>query len=208
MFSTSSVVKRHGDLILRAGAAAQLVLLFLPLAAEADAVDGAATARHLLEAGEGAGGDERDVAGRHDDVVAVGRVRQLERHHDLARLEHLEQLALHAHAGDVLGRAGAGEDGVVLPAGDLVELVEADDADRRQQRIVVGGVQQARDDRVRILPDVAGLGVGRDVDDHRRQPAGCSGTSSSTRCVLPQPVGPMSRKFDFGSTCSRLAPSR
>ena len=108
---------------------------------------------------------------RHDDVVAaIGRVRQLERHHHFAVLEHLEQLALHAHAGDVLGRAGTGEDGVVLPRRDLVELVQADDADRRQERVVVGRVQEPGDDRIRILADIAGLRIGGDVDDHRRQP--------------------------------------
>ena len=63
MFSTSSVVNDDRDLILRAGAAAQLLLLLLAaLAAEADAIDGAAPPRHLLEAGERAGGDEGDVA--------------------------------------------------------------------------------------------------------------------------------------------------
>ena len=96
-------------------------------------------------------------------------MRELQRHHHLGGLQHLEQLALHAHPRHVLGRAGAGEDGVVLAARDLVELVEADDADRGEERVLVGGVEQAGDDRVRVLPDVAGLGVGRDVDQRGRQ---------------------------------------
>src|SRR3569832_570295 len=51
----------------------------------------------------------------------------------------------------------------------IFELVQADHADRRQQRVVVSRVQQPRQDRAGILAHVAGLGVRRDVDDDRGQ---------------------------------------
>ena len=94
---------------------------------------------------------------------------QIERHHHFRCLQHLEQFALHAQAGDVLGGAGASEHGVVLPGRDLVELVQTHDADRGQQRIVVGRMQKAGENRAWILADIASFRIGGDVDDHRGQ---------------------------------------
>jgi hypothetical protein len=122
-----------------------------------------------VEAGEGAGREERDVRRRQHQMIAVGRVGDLHRHHHLRRLQHLQELALHPHPGDVLGGPRPGEDGVVLPGGDLVELVEEHHADRREQRVVVGRVQQPGEDGAGILAHVPGLRVGGDVDAHRRQ---------------------------------------
>ena len=77
----------------------------------------------------------------------------LGRHVGDRALEDLEQRLLHALARDVAG------DGRVLGlARDLVDLVDVDDAALGALHVVVRGLEQAQDDVLHVLADVAGLG--------------------------------------------------
>src|SRR5205085_1760956 len=81
----------------------------------------------LMEVAERAGADEEDVAGVDlDEVVLVPVLRDVQRHEDLAPFEQLEQGLLDALAADVAA-AGAGAHRAGA-AGDLVDLVDEDDA--------------------------------------------------------------------------------
>ncbi len=120
----------------------------------------------------------------------------LGRHVGHGPLEDLEQRLLHALAGDV-----PGDRRVLALACDLVHLVDVDDAALALLDIVAGGLQQLEDDVLDVLA--------------RRSPASVSvvastmakGTDSSrarvwASRVLPEPVGPTSRMFDFCSSTS------
>ncbi len=63
-------------------------------------------------------------------------------------------------AGDV-----AGDGGVVALAGDLVDLVDVDDAPLGALDVVVGGLDEVEEDVLHVLADVAGLGEGGGVGD-------------------------------------------
>ena len=78
-------------------------------------------------------------------------------------LQDLEQGLLDTLARDVPG------DRWVLPlAGDLVHLVDVDDASFRLFLVVAGGLIQLQDDVLDVLSHVAGLGQGRRVHDRER----------------------------------------
>lgn len=79
--------------------------------------------------------------------------------------EKFEQFALNAEAADIFGGTGAREDSVVLSAGDLVEFVEADDADLSERDGVFGGIDQAGKDRIDVLADVSRFRVVGDIDE-------------------------------------------
>ena len=86
-------------------------------------------------------------------------------------LHQLEQRLL-----DALARHVAGDRGIVRLAGDLVDLVDVDDAVLRLLDVVVGRLEQLEDDVLDILADIAGLGqrgrVGhreRHVEDARQR---------------------------------------
>ena len=65
----------------------------------------------------------------------------LRRHARDRALHDLEQSLLHAFARDV-----AGDRGIVGFAGDLIDLVDVDDAVLRALDVVVGGLQQLQND--------------------------------------------------------------
>ena len=79
-------------------------------------------------------------------------------HRGLGALDDLQQGLLHALAGHV-----AGDGGVLALAGDLVYLVDVDDAPLGPLHVVVRGLQQVEDDVLHILAHVAGLGQGGGV---------------------------------------------
>ena len=88
----------------------------------------------------------------------------------LGALEDLQQRLLHALSGDV-----ASDRRVLALAGDLVDLVDVDDAGLGALDVIVGGLDQLEQNVLDVLADVAGLrqrgGVGdceRDVQ-HLRQ---------------------------------------
>ena len=64
---------------------------------------------------------------------------------------------------DALARHVAGDRGIVGFAGNLVDLVDVDDAALGLLDIIVGGLEQLQDDVLDILADIAGLGQRRRV---------------------------------------------
>ena len=87
----------------------------------------------------------------------------LGRHGGDGAFHDLQERLLHALARDV-----PGDRGVVGLAGDLVDLVDVDDAALRPLDIVVGGLEQLQDDVLDVLADIAGLGQGRGVGHRER----------------------------------------
>ena len=174
------------------------VLLVRPadVGAEADALVADAALDDLVEAGERAAADEQDVRRVDlDELLVRVLAPALRRHDGGGALEDLEQRLLHALAGDV-----AGDRRVLGLAGDLVDLVDVDDAGLGLLDVVVGGLDQLEQDVLDVLADVAGLGERGGVGD-------ANGTLSIrarvwASSVLPQPVGPISRMFDFWSSTS------
>ncbi len=81
----------------------------------------------------------------------------------LGALEDLEQRLLHTLARDV-----AGDRGVFALAGDLVDLVDVDDARLGPLGVEVGGLDQLEEDVLDVFADVAGLGERRGVGDRER----------------------------------------
>ena len=92
---------------------------------------------------------------------------------------------------------------VLALARDLVDLVDVDDAALRLLDVVVGGLQQVDDDVLDVLADVAGLGQGGGVGDGEGHVEDAASVWASS--VLPEPVGPSSRMFDFCSSTSSSA---
>ena len=78
-------------------------------------------------------------------------------------LEDLQQRLLHAFAADV-----AGDRRVLALAGDLVDLVDVDDAGLGLLHVEVGGLDQLEEDVLDVLADVAGLGERGGVGDGER----------------------------------------
>ncbi len=92
----------------------------------------------------------------------------LRRHARGGALEDLQQRLLDALAGDV-----AGDRRVLALAGDLVDLVDVDDARLGLLDVVVGRLDQLEEDVLDVLADVAGLGEGggvRDREGHVEHP--------------------------------------
>ena len=112
-----------------------------------------------FQALERAAAHEQDVARIHLDIFLV-RVfaPALGRDVDLGALDDLEQRLLHAFARDI-----ARDGGVVGLAGDLVDLVNEDDAGLGAWDVEVGGLQQAQQDVFHVLAHVAGFGEGRGI---------------------------------------------
>src|SRR6202000_3330778 len=70
---------------------------------------------------------------------------------------------LYAFAGHV-----AGDRGVLALAGDLVDLVDVDDAGLGALDVVVGGLDQLEQNVRHVFTDIAGLGQRRGVGDRER----------------------------------------
>ncbi len=78
-------------------------------------------------------------------------------------LQDLEQRLLHAFAGDVAGDAR-----VLRLAGDLVDLVDVDDAPLALRHVELARLEQPHQDVLDVLADVARLGEGGGVGDGER----------------------------------------
>ena len=108
----------------------------------------------------------------------------------LGALDDLEEALLHALAGDVPG------DGRIRAlAGNLVDLVNVEDAVFGAAQVPIGRLDEAQQDVLDVLADVASLG--QEVAS-----AMADGTSRIfarvwARRVLPLPVGPMRRMLLF-----------
>ena len=84
----------------------------------------------------------------------------LGRHVGHGALQDLQQGLLHALAGHV-----PGDGGVLALPGDLIHLVDIDDAPLGQLDVVVGGLDQTQEDVLHVVAHVARLGEGGGVGD-------------------------------------------
>ena len=144
---------------------ADVLLVGAPdVGAEPDALVAGAALDDPLDPGEGAAADEEDVGGVDLDELLVGVLAPaLRRHRRGGALQDLEQRLLHAFARHV-----AGDRGVLGLAGDLVDLVDVDDAGLGLLDVVVGGLDQLEEDVLDVLADVAGFGERGGVGDRER----------------------------------------
>ena len=71
---------------------------------------------------------------------------------DILTLEELQETLLHPLATHIPGNGG-----VVALAGELVDLVDEDDPALRQLDVVVGRLQESREDALNVLAHVARL---------------------------------------------------
>ena len=133
-------------------------------AVEPDALVPDALLDDLLEAGERSTEDEQHV-GRVDldELLVRMLAATLRRHRRLRALEDLQQRLL-----DAFTRHVAGDRRVLALAGDLVDLVDVDDAGLGLLDVEVGGLDQLEEDVLDVLADVAGLGERRGVGDGER----------------------------------------
>ena len=147
------------DLLKDLGEVALLDLL--DVRAEAEHLLADAVLDDLLDAVKGAAADEEDVGGVDLDELLVGVLAAaLRRDGGHGPLQDLEQCLLHALARDV-----AGDGRVLALAGDLVDLVDVDDALFRALDVVVGVLDELEEDVLHVLAHVARLGQGRGVAD-------------------------------------------
>ncbi len=114
--------------------------------------------------GERAGDDEQHVGGVDLDELLVRMLAAaLRRNRRDRALEDLEQGLLHA-----LARHVARDRRVLGLAGDLVDLVDVDDAGLGALDVVVGGLDELQEDVLDIFTDVAGLGERRRIRHRER----------------------------------------
>ena len=131
---------------------------------EADLLPPRARLDDLLETVERAAADEEDIPGVDLDVLLLRMLpAALRRNRRSGSLEDLQQGLLHALAGDV-----PRDRRVLALAGDLVDLVDVDDAALALGHIEVRGLQQPNEDVLHVLAHVARLGQRRRVDDRER----------------------------------------
>src|SRR5581483_11748716 len=140
------------------------VVLAPDLGAETDPALVGALADDLVQSVEGAAADEQDIRRIDLDEFLVRMLAAaLRRNRGDRPLDQFQQSLLHALARDV-----AGDRGVVGLAGDLVDLVDVDDAALRLVDVVVALLQQLLDDVLHVLADVTRLGErGRVRHDER-----------------------------------------
>ena len=117
----------------------------------------------LVQAIECTAADEKDVGGIDLDKLLLGVLAAaLGRHIAHGALQDLQQRLLHALTAHV-----AGDGGVLALAGDLIDLVDIDDADLRLLHIKVRCLDQLEQDVLHILAHIAGLGQGGGVGDRK-----------------------------------------
>ncbi len=118
----------------------------------------------LVEPFEGAAADEQDVLCIDlDEILMRMLASTLRRHIGHRALDDLQERLLDALTGDI-----ARDGGIVRLAGDLIDLIDIDDAAFRPRHIKVGHLNQAQQNILDILTDVAGLRQGGGVGDAER----------------------------------------
>src|SRR5580704_11292903 len=118
----------------------------------------------LLEARERTAADEQHVRRVDlDELLVRVLASALRRHRGRGALEDLQQRLLYALARDVTG-----DRRVLALAGDLVDLVDVDDAGLGLLDVVVRRLDQLEQDVLDVLADVAGLGERGRVGDGER----------------------------------------
>ena len=140
------------------------ILDFQRRAAETHRLIADALLDDFVEADEGAAADEQNLLGVDLDVFLVRMLAAaLRRDIAGAAFENFQQRLLHAFAGNV-----ARDGDVVGLAADLVDLVDVNDADLGALHVVIGVLQQAQDDVLHVLADVAGFGQRGRIGDAKR----------------------------------------
>src|SRR6266511_3535905 len=141
---------------------AEILLLQAPdVGTEADALAAHAALDDPLQAREGTAADEQDVRGVDLDELLVRMLpAALRRHRGGGPLQDLQQGLLDTFARDV-----PGDRGVLALAGDLVDLVDVDDAGLGLLDVVIGRLDQLEEDVLDVLTDVARLRQCRGVGD-------------------------------------------
>jgi hypothetical protein len=114
-----------------------------------------ALAHGFAQMGKRAATNEKNVAGVQLDELLLGMLAPLSRRHIAGgALDDLEQRLLHPFAAYVAGNAG-----VVAPlAGNLVDLVDIDNAVGGAGGVPVGVLQQPHQDALHILAHITRLG--------------------------------------------------
>ena len=134
------------------------------LGAESQSTLADAVGDDLLQARERTGHDEQHVGGVDLDKFLVGVLAAaLRGHRGLGALQDLQQRLLHTFTGDV-----AGDRRVLALAGDLVDLVDVDDARLGALDVIVGGLDELEQDVLDVLADIAGFGQRGGVGDGER----------------------------------------
>ena len=108
----------------------------------------------LLQAGERAGDDEQHVGGVDLDELLVRVLASALRGHRGLGASRIFSSACCTLTGDVTG-----DRRVLALAGDLVDLVDVDDAGLGALDVVVGGLDQLQQNVLDVLADVARLSV-------------------------------------------------
>ena len=134
------------------------------LVAEAERAGADAPLDRLGDAVERAAADEQDVRGVDLDELLLRMLAPAVRRNVGHRaLQDLQQRLLHALTADI-----AGDGRVLAAAGDLVDLVDIDDAALRTLDVVIRCLDQAQQDVLHILADIARLGQRGSIGDGER----------------------------------------
>ncbi len=137
----------------------EVAVLVVQLGAEADAVLADPARDDVFEPGERSGDDEQHVRRVDLDELLVRVLATALRGHRRDRaLEDLQERLL-----DALPRHIAGDRRVLGLAGDLVDLIDVDDAGLGALRVEVGRLDELEEDVLDILADIPGLGEGRRI---------------------------------------------
>ena len=137
------------------------LLLALDLSAKAQRALIQAALDDLIDAVKGTAADEQNVLGIDLDKFLVGVLpAALRRHIGHGTLQDLQQRLLDTLAGHV-----AGDGGVLALTGDLIHLINIDDAPLGQLDVVVSGLDQTQQDVLHVVAHVARLGKGGGVGD-------------------------------------------
>src|SRR5207302_10970075 len=108
--------------------------------------------------------DEEDVGRINLDVLLLGVFAAALRRDVADRsFEHLEERLLHAFAADVAGDAD-----VLARLGDLIDLIDVDDAALGRLDVEIGGVQELEQEVFDVLANIAGFRQSGSVADGER----------------------------------------
>ena len=154
------------------------------LAGEAEGRGAHALGHDVGQAHEGAAQDEQDVRRVDGDELLLGVLAAaLGRNGGLAALDDFEERLL-----DALARYVAGDGKVLGLAGDLVDLVDIDDADLGPGHVEIGRADELEQDVLHILAHVSRLGERGGVRDGEGHLQTC-GRASGPEASCPSPWG-------------------
>ena len=117
-----------------------------------------------LNAIEGTTTDEEDISRIHRDILLIRMLTStLRRHVYIGTLQQLEQSLLHTLTTHVTG-----DGGIVALASYLVDFIYKDDTTLGCSHIIVGHLQQTREDTLHVLAHIASLSKYSGIDNGKR----------------------------------------